>query len=67
LFLEVRPNGSKYWRYHYRFFKKLKTCAIGVYPVVSLARARELHLEAVKLLSEGVEPNSNKKALKVQA
>ncbi len=22
LFLEVRPNGSKYWRYNYRFFKK---------------------------------------------
>jgi len=64
LFLEVRPNGSKYWRYNYRFFKKQKTLAIGVYPVVSLARARELHLEAVKLLSEGVDPNSHKKALK---
>ena len=64
LFLEVRPNGSKYWRYNYRFFKKQKTLAIGVYPVVSLARARELHLEATKLLSEGVDPNSHKKALK---
>ena len=64
LFLEVRPNGSKYWRYHYRFFKKQKTFAIGVYPVVPLARARELHIEAVKLLSEGVDPNSHKKAIK---
>jgi hypothetical protein len=64
LFLEVRPNGSKYWRYNYRFFKKQKTLAIGVYPVVALARAREIHLEATKLLSEGVDPNSHKKALK---
>tara|TARA_B100000795_G_C22656960_1_gene382534 strand:- start:456 stop:677 length:222 start_codon:yes stop_codon:yes gene_type:complete len=46
LFLEVRPNGSKYWRYHYRFFKKQKSLAIGVYPAVSLLRAREIHLEA---------------------
>ena len=22
LFLEVRPNSSKYWRYNHRFFKK---------------------------------------------
>ena len=64
LFLEVRPNGSKYWRYHYRFFKKQKSLAIGVYPAVSLLRAREIHLEATQLLSEGVDPNSHKKALK---
>ena len=64
LFLEVRPNGSKYWRYNYRFFKKQKTLAIGVYPVISLARARELHLDATKVLSEGVDPNAHKKALK---
>ena len=25
LFLEVRPNSSKYWRYNYRFFKKKDT------------------------------------------
>jgi hypothetical protein len=31
-FLMVMPNGSKYWRYHYRFAGKQKTLALGVYP-----------------------------------
>ena len=44
--LEVRPNGSKYWRLSYRYQNKQKTLALGVYPVVSLLDARKLALEA---------------------
>ncbi|WP_414451255.1 Arm DNA-binding domain-containing protein [Burkholderia sp. 22PA0099] len=40
MFLFVQPNGSKYWRWSYRFQRKPKTLAWGVYPVVSLAAAR---------------------------
>ena len=29
--LLVHPNGSKYWRLSYRFNKKQKTLALGVY------------------------------------
>lgn len=32
LYLEVRLNGSKYWRYKYRFVGKEKLLALGVYP-----------------------------------
>jgi len=34
LYLEVRPNGSKYWRMKFRFAGKEKLLAIGVYAIV---------------------------------
>jgi len=39
MYLEVAPNGSKYWRLKYRFNRKEKRLALGVYPAVSLAEA----------------------------
>ncbi|WP_236247388.1 tyrosine-type recombinase/integrase [Pseudomonas tohonis] len=40
LVLEVRPNGSKLWRYRYRLAGKENLFAIGSYPEISLADAR---------------------------
>ena len=37
LYLEVHPNGSKLWRYKYRFLGKQKRLALGRYPEVGLA------------------------------
>jgi hypothetical protein len=48
LFLLVQPNGSKWWRYAYRFHKKQKLLALGSYPETSLAEAREKHAVAHK-------------------
>jgi hypothetical protein len=45
----------KYWRYDYRFATKRKTLALGVYPDVSLAQARERRDAARKLVADGVE------------
>lgn len=59
--LEVRPNGSKYWRLSYRYQQKQKTLALGVYPVVTLKRARELALEAKQLLHKNIDPSVQKK------
>lgn len=36
LYLEVMPNGSKYWRLKHRFGGKEKRLAIGVYPETTL-------------------------------
>lgn len=41
LYLEVMPNGSKYWRFKYRFAGKENRLAFGVYSEVSLKSARE--------------------------
>ena len=32
LYIEVTPNGWKYWRMKYRFDDKEKRAAFGVYP-----------------------------------
>ncbi|MCK5385388.1 MAG: DUF4102 domain-containing protein, partial [Alphaproteobacteria bacterium] len=32
LYLWIMPNGRKYWRFVYRFNKKQKMMALGVYP-----------------------------------
>ena len=43
LYLLVKPNGTKAWRFNYRFTGKQKTLAIGVFPDISLKAAREKH------------------------
>ena len=37
LCIEVRPSGSKFWRYRYRFLTKAKMLTIGQYPEITLA------------------------------
>ncbi len=64
MYLEVMPNGSKYWRLKYRFAGKEKRLALGVYPDVPLALARQWRDEARKLLAQGVDPAEHKKAVK---
>lgn len=64
MYLEVMPNGSKYWRLKYRFNGKEKKLALGVYPDVSLALARERMHDARKLLATDTDPSENKKAVK---
>jgi integrase len=61
LYLEVMPNGSRYWRMKYRFGDKEKRAAFGVYPEVSLAQARQRCLDARKLLADGIDPSEQKK------
>jgi len=65
--LEVRTNGSKYWRLSYRYQQKQKTLAIGVYPIISLADARVETLKAKKLLTQNIDPNINKRQEKAAA
>lgn len=65
LYIEVHPNGSKYWRYKYRYFSKEKRLALGVYPEVTLAQARERHKEARSLLAQGIDPNQAKHEAKI--
>ncbi len=64
LYLLVKKNGGKYWRYDYRFQDKRKTLAMGVYPDTSLKEAREAHQAARKLLAGGIDPSTQKQAEK---
>ena len=67
LYLEVRPDGAKYWRMKYYFSGKERRLAIGVYPDVSLAMARESRDEARKLLADGIDPSEHKRQSRAQA
>lgn len=64
LYIEIMPNGSKYWRMKYRFAGKEKRLALGVYPEISLAVARKKHHEACDLLAKGIDPSEARKAQK---
>ncbi|EAQ81490.1 tyrosine-type recombinase/integrase [Blastopirellula marina] len=64
LFLWVQPSGGKWWRYKYRFAGKEKLLALGSYPDISLADARERHALARKVLASGNDPGEVKKDAK---
>lgn len=65
LYLEIMPNGSKYWRLKYRMNGKEKRLAIGVFPQVGLADAREEREKAKKLIATGQDPSELKKLEKL--
>lgn len=56
LYLEVKPSGSKLWRYRYRIAGRENLFAIGEYPQVSLADARKARDDARELIRQGRHP-----------
>ena len=64
LYVLVAPSGTKAWRYKYRFGGKEKLLSLGTYPQLSLAKAREAHFLARRLLGEGKDPSHSKKQAK---
>lgn len=56
LYLHAYANGSAYWRYKYRIFGKESTLALGVFPEVTLAEARDKHRDAHKLVAQNIDP-----------
>lgn len=56
LYLEVKPNGVKAWRYRFRLHNKEKVFAIGNYPTISLVNARKEREGARELVKKGVSP-----------
>ena len=57
LYLEVQPNGGRYWRLKYRFQGKEKRLALGVYPEVGLQEARRKRDDARVQLASGQDPS----------
>ena len=64
LFIEIKPNGVKVWRYRFRIDGKEKTFTIGDYPAVSLADARQRHQTARQQVKDGISPVQARAQLK---
>lgn len=54
LYLEIKPDGVKAWRYRFKLNDKASWYALGDYPSVTLSEARERCEVARKLISEGI-------------
>ncbi len=73
LYLYITPAGGKLWRMKYykpatgEGKKQEGLLSFGAYPAVSLKQAREMKLEARKLLALGLDPAFEKKRLKIEA
>lgn len=65
LYLELAPNGGKWWRLKYRFAGKEKRLSLGVYPTISLKDARDRRDDAKRLLANGLDPGMQRKATKI--
>ena len=63
MYLLVSGTG-KYWRLDYRLDAKRKTLALGCYPDISLAKARERREEARQQIANGIDPALVRKAQK---
>lgn len=65
--LWVYPNGTKAWRFAYRFGGKQKLFALGQYPVTTLLQARMGRDKAKLLLEEGSDPSYVKKLARLES
>jgi integrase len=59
--LWVSPQGTKTWRFAYRYLGKQKDMVLGQYPAVGLSDARKRRDEAKAQLANGIDPAQQKK------
>lgn len=64
LYLLIKPNGAKWWRFDYTFSGKRKTLSLGVYPKTSLTDARGKATKASANVANGTDPSDTRKETK---
>ncbi len=67
LYLVIQPDGSKLWRFNYRFLDKQKKLHLGGWPTISLAEARVRRDEAKRKIAVGIDPALEKKRARIAA
>ncbi|MTD33451.1 tyrosine-type recombinase/integrase [Paludibacterium denitrificans] len=67
LVLHVQPNGSKWWRFRYRFNGKAGMLSLGVYPDVGLKAARLERDRLKELVKQGRDPSQHRQEEKLTA
>lgn len=64
LYLLIKPNGAKWWRFDYSFQGKRKTLSLGVYPATGLADVRRKADEARATVANDTDPSDTRKKAK---
>lgn len=59
LSLLVNPNGSKWWRFSYRWLGKRNSLSCGVFPAASLDEARARRDIFQAMLASGIDPREH--------
>jgi len=67
LYLLVKVAGAKLWRLKYRYGGKERVLALGKYPEVTLAKARQGRDDAKKVLAAGQDPVAERKLQEILA
>jgi integrase len=65
LYLLVKPTGARLWRLKYRYDGREKLLALGQFPDVPLAQARDAREAARKLIAAGADPSAAKQSAKL--
>ena len=65
LVLYIMPNGSKLWRYRYRYNGSPKMLSLGEYPTATLKDARAERERVSDLLVQGIDPSIERKEKKL--
>lgn len=66
LAIRISAKGKKTWLYNYWLKNKAKRMVLGIYPSISLLKARKLAVEAATLKDQGIDPIEHKKQLELQ-
>ena len=64
LYLLIKPDGAKWWRFDYSICGKRKTISLGVYPDTTLSAARKNANDARESVAAGTDPSDIRKAVK---
>ena len=64
LYLLIKSNGAKWWRFDYTIESKRKSLSLGVYPATGLADARRKAEEARANVANGIDPSNIRKEIK---
>jgi integrase len=66
LYLLLKSNGAKWWRFDYTINGKRKTLSLGTYPSTTLKDVRNKADEARNYVANGVDPSDTRKTVKAQ-
>jgi len=66
LYLEIKPTGSRLWRFKYSLNGRENRISFGAYPDVPLKLARERRELARQSVAAGIDPSAARKQAKLE-